>query len=237
MPSAAGTSPSGHSFFLDSAHIRYTITDVALFEGNWSLNARRTLSSKDVRRVLAQARKRSKRDYVLLALTFNLAALVSEVIHLKVRDFDKAQRSVDIIPLRKATRKRPLPVAISYPVMRDVMALVNKWVRHAYLKQDDWLFSGRTHGCRLLKYPCHGGHLTRRQAQRIFDIAIQKTGLKVRARGIHALRHARLTQIAEHSKDPWLVRDAGRLRSVAHGNAYVQFVKMNKYLRDIGGKL
>ena len=210
---------------------------MALFEGNWTLNARRTLSVVEVRRILRNAQSRSARDYVLLALTFNLAALVSEVIHLKVREFDFEGHLVQIVPLRKATQKRALPAPVVYPVMKDVSLLVRNWIRANALRKSDWIFQGRARSCRLLKYPCSGGHLTRRQAQRIFDIAIRRAHLKVKSRGIHALRHARLTQIARRSRDPWLVRDAGRLRSVAHGIAYVQFVKMNQYLRDIGGKL
>jgi len=65
----------------------------------------------------------------------------------------------------------------------------------------------------------------------------REAGVKVPGRGIHSLKHARLTEVAEKSKDPFLVKAMGRHASIAMSDHYVKYVQMREKTEQIGGRL
>jgi len=95
-------------------------------------------------------------------------------------------------------------------VSDDIFEIVASYVKEYGLKRDDWIFRGHGRPCvRVLKRRgkrtsetlCAGGHLIVRRAQAIWDRVLRATGLKMRGRGIHAMRHFNATSFYARTKD------------------------------------
>lgn len=73
--------------------------------------------------------------------------------------------------------------------------------------------------------------INRRSAWRAFDLMCRRAG--VPHYRVHDLRHTRATQIAEVSRDPFLVRDMLRHASVATSNVYVHRVNFRERMLQV----
>ena len=200
-----------------------------------------------MRRLLAAARRHSQKAHVLLALCYNGAFRVCEALHLKVDDFNLEEGLVRTIPARRARATnvtvdgrtvalaRPLPDPVVYPLPFNVVHLASQWIKDQSLVSGNWLFCGNTKSCAVIEYKCLGGHMAKREAQRIYQRAAQAAGLNRNGRGIHSLKHGRLLELAEKTMDPWFVKAAGRMRSVVTADVYVRHARMRKTMSQIGG--
>lgn len=198
---------------------------------------------------MASARASSLRDYALVGLCYNAALRVCELIHLKVSDFDFEDGFVDIIPAKRThtetickngrtlVSQRPLPRPIHYPLPWSVVRLTQRWIAHQHLSSEDWLFPGTSSSCLVIGANCAGGHISKREVQRIYHRLAGASGIDRSGRGIHSLKHSRLIEFAQKSRDPWFVRDAGRLASVVTSDVYVRHVTMQETIEAIGGKV
>lgn len=216
---------------------------------NWSLRDSRLHGEGEVRKLMSAAKASSLRDYALLGICYNAAMRVCELVHLKVGDFDFKHGFVNIIPAKRThletiTRngrtvvsERALADPIQYPLALEVARLISRWVRREKLSKNDWVFPGTSSSCQMTGIDCPGGHLSKREAQRIYHKIASTCGLDRAFRGIHSLKHTRLIEFAKKTKDPWFVRDAGRLASVVTSDVYVQHVTMSEKIASIGGKV
>lgn len=196
------------------------------------------LSDIEVQKLLNAAKKHSALGHALVSTAYNGAFRVCELTHLKVSDFDFSFNKVSVIPAKKARLiGKDLPAAIDYPMPENSMRCVESWIHDQKLSHGDWLFRGNVRCCQVVKYPCPGNHLSTREAQRIFDEILLKVGIKVPGRGIHVLKHARLTELAGKTHDPWFVKAAGRHESISMSDVYVHYSDLSNRIRAIGSIL
>ena len=216
---------------------------------HWSIRDAKTLQEFEVRLLMRAARSTSPRAHALLAVCYNGAMRVCEALHLRVRDFDFKRGSVQIIPAQRARKEtfysggkitsieKPLPEPISYPLPTQALGAIQEWIKKENLQPHAWVFCGNSRGCSVIKFACPGGHMSKREAQRIYQAVASEAGLTKRGRGIHALKHSRLLECARKTMDPWFVKEAGRLASVVLSDIYVRHVKMQQTMAAVGGKV
>jgi integrase/recombinase XerD len=145
------------------------------------------LSPDETRRLLAVASSLKAR--VMLSLTYGCGLRVGEVVRLKVKHIDSAQK---IIRIEQSKGRKDRNVMLS-PEMLD---LLRQWwkARVAFDSktpvQERWLFPGRR----------PGQPMTRRQLSRLFHEAANDAGIK-KSVSLHALRHSFATHLLERGTD------------------------------------
>jgi len=196
----------------------------------WKLSEAKSLDKGELDRIFLAARKDDRRSHIMIMLAYNGALSVSELIHIKVDSFNFGKRTVIVIPIKKIPGGPKEPV--DYPLPSNVIVTIQKYVTEQDLKKRSYLFPGRAKkSCMVVGLDCPGGHISKREVQGIFDRICQAANLKLPGRGIHTLRHARLIEVAEKTRDPWVVRQAGRFQSIAMSGHYMRFVE------EIGGRV
>jgi site-specific recombinase XerD len=145
------------------------------------------LSPDEARRLLAVASSLKAR--VMLSLSYGCGLRVNEVVRLKVKHIDSAQK---IIRIEQSKGRKDRNVMLS-PEMLD---LLRQWwkARVAFDTrtpiQERWLFPGRR----------PGQPMTRRQLSRLFHEAANGAGIK-KHMTLHALRHSFATHMLERGTD------------------------------------
>lgn len=208
--------------------------------GNWKLSSSKSLNHAQLDRLFEHARKDGQRTYMMVLLAYNAAMAVSELIHLRVGDFDWERGCVSILPVKKAKIKR-----VRYPMPEIVLREVRSYIEAQDLKSSDYLFPGRTRkSCLVARLNCKGGHISKREVQGLFAKVVKEAGLKRKGRGIHSLKHSRLSEVAAKTKNPHTVKEAGRHQSVTMGQAYMkgEFAEnaetpLAETIRVIGGRI
>lgn len=123
--------------------------------------------------ILVEAKKRGQRDHLLMALGGNLGLRVSELVSLRVTDFDM-RRGVVLIRHRKSKSPYGGAKVGRMRLNLGIRGLVSKWIDG---RTTGWLFQGR----------CEG-HVGSALAQRTFKACAKAAGLS-KMYSIHALRH------------------------------------------------
>jgi len=145
------------------------------------------MSPEETRRLLAVASKLKAR--VMLSLCYGCGLRAGEVVRLKVKHIDSAQR---IIRIEQSKGRKDRNVMLS-PEMLD---LLRRWWKArrgfdaATPVQERWLFPG----CRP------GTPMTTRQLSRLFHEAADEAGIKKNV-ALHALRHSFATHLLERGTD------------------------------------
>src|SRR6202158_614452 len=146
------------------------------------------MSPDETRRVLAVATSLKAR--VALSLCYGCGLRASEVIRLKVKHIDSAQK---IIRIEQSKGRKDRNVMLS-PEMID---LLRQWWKarrgfdaHTTPLQERWLFPGRK----------PGRPMTTRQLNRLFHEAANGAGIK-KGVTLHALRHSFATHLLERGTD------------------------------------
>jgi site-specific recombinase XerD len=145
------------------------------------------VSADEARRLLAVAS--SLRARVMLSLCYGCGLRAGEVVRLKVKHIDSAQK---IIRIEQSKGRKDRNVMLS-PEMLD---LLRQWwkARVAFDTrtpiQERWLFPGRR----------PGQPMTRRQLSRLFHEAANGAGIK-KHMTLHALRHSFATHLLERGTD------------------------------------
>jgi integrase/recombinase XerD len=152
------------------------------------------LSPDEMRRLLAVAS--SLRVRVLLSLGYGCGLRAGEIVRLKVKHIDSAQK---IIRIEQSKGRKDRNVMLS-PEMYD---LLRQWwkARPAYRDagipvQERWLFPSRKNA---------GKPITTRQPSRLFHAATEAAGIK-KSLTLHALRHSFATHLLERGKDIRLIQ-------------------------------
>jgi integrase/recombinase XerD len=145
------------------------------------------MSPDETRRLLAVATSLKAR--VLLSLSYGCGLRAGEVVRLKVKHIDSAQR---IIRIEQSKGRKDRHVMLS-PETLDVL---RQWwkARRGFDAttplQERWLFPGRRPGTPM----------TTRQLSRLFHEAVNEAGIK-KSVTLHALRHSFATHLLERGTD------------------------------------
>src|ERR1035437_10380970 len=146
------------------------------------------MSPDETRRVLAVATSLKAR--VALSLCYGCGLRAGEVVRLKVKHIDGAQK---IIRIEQSNGRKDRNVMLS-PEMID---LLRQWWKarrgfdaHTTPLQERWLFPGRK----------PGRPMTTRQLNRLFHEAADAAGIK-KSVTLHALRHSFATHLLERGTD------------------------------------
>ena len=145
------------------------------------------MSPDETRRLLAVATSLKAR--VLLSLSYGCGLRAGEVVRLKVKHIDSAQR---IIRIEQSKGRKDRHVMLS-PETLDVL---RQWwkARRGFDAttplQERWLFPGRRPGTPM----------TTRQLSRLFHEAVDEAGIK-KSVTLHALRHSFATHLLERGTD------------------------------------
>ena len=145
------------------------------------------MSADETRRLLAVATSLKAR--VLLSLSYGCGLRAGEVVRLKVKHIDSAQR---IIRIEQSKGRKDRHVMLS-PETLDVL---RQWwkARRGFDAttplQERWLFPGRRPGTPM----------TTRQLSRLFHEAVNEAGIK-KSVTLHALRHSFATHLLERGTD------------------------------------
>jgi len=221
------------------------------FGTNWVLTDAKNMRDGELAKLYAAAKKYGKKAHLMVVLCYNGALRVGELVHIKVSDFNWETGKLTMIPLKKAGIKRirqidgtiktidkPLPKAVEYPLHSVVMQMARKYIKDEKVK-DGFLFPGTCGrgSCFIVKLNCAGGHMAKRSVQKIFDAVAKDAGVKVPGRGIHSLKHSRAREIAEKTKDPYMVKEACRHGTVGMSDRYVKYVEFQAEIEKLGGKV
>ena len=136
------------------------------------------LSRDEIRRIL-DAPQNTKHQ-LLLALTYGAGLRVSEAVGLQVRDLDLNELTIH---LKQAKGDKDRITVFPETLVEGIRNLI------ASKRHDDYVFASE-----------HGGGLTTRTAQKIFEHALQKSGIMKNAT-FHSLRHSFATHLIENGVD------------------------------------
>src|ERR1700732_4303571 len=146
------------------------------------------MSPDETRRLLAVATSLKAR--VLLSLSYGCGLRSGEVVRLKVKHIDSAQR---IIRIEQSKGRKDRNVMLS----PETVDLLRQWWKarrgfdtHTTPLQERWLFPGRKPGMPM----------TTRQLNRLFHAAADGAGIK-KGVTLHALRHSFATHLLERGTD------------------------------------
>lgn len=146
------------------------------------------ISPDEARRLLAVAD--SLRTRLLLSLAYGCGLRASEVVRLKVKHIDSAQK---IIRVEQGKGRKDRNVMLS----PELLDLLRQWWRERPSRndattplQERWLFSG--------KRP--GKPMTTRQLTRLFHEAVDAAGIRKNVT-LHVLRHSFATHLLERGTD------------------------------------
>jgi integrase len=221
------------------------------YGSDWALTDAKNMRADEFSKLLASAKKFGKKAHLMVVLAYNGALRVSELVHIKVTDFNWESGKLNMIPLKKAGLRRvkqadgtfkkvdkPLPKPIDYPLPSNVMEMARAYIKDEKIKSG-FLFPGDVGagGCIVVKLECQGGHMSKRGVQKIFDAVCVDAGIKVPGRGIHSLKHSRATEVAQKTKDPYLVKEICRHSTVAMSDNYVKYVELKAQIEKLGGTI
>lgn len=128
------------------------------------------------------------RDLALFDLAIDSKLRACDLVKLRVRDVSHGERvAVRTIVMQQKTQ-RP----VQFEITEQTREAVAKWIHHAKLSLDDFLFPSR-----LRDSP----HLSTRQYARIVDGWVREIGLDPAAYGTHTLRRTKASLIYRRTKN------------------------------------
>jgi integrase len=128
------------------------------------------------------------RELALFNLGIDSKLRGRDLVALRVRDVCHGDTVATRAVVMQHKTQRPVQFEIT-PVTRDA---VQRWIRQAGLKSEDFLVPSRMHG---------SPHLGRRQYARILQCWVEKLGLDPADYGTHSMRRTRATLIYRRTKN------------------------------------
>jgi site-specific recombinase XerD len=123
---------------------------------------------------------------ILISLSYGAGLRVSEVINLKIKDIDIGELTIHI---KGAKGNKDRITIFPEKIKNDIINLI------ADRDKNDYLFASE-----------RGGKLTERTAQKVFENALKKSGIKKDAT-FHSLRHSFATHLLENGVDVRYVQE------------------------------
>src|SRR6202165_2818101 len=146
------------------------------------------MSPDETKRLLAVASSLKAR--ILLSLGYGCGLRASEVVRLKVKHIDSAQKIIRIEQSKGRKDRNVMLSAETLDLLREWWKVRRGFDAHTTPLQERWLFPGRK----------PGRPMTTRQLNRLFHEAANGAGIK---QGVtpHALRHSFATHLLERGTD------------------------------------
>ncbi len=123
---------------------------------------------------------------VILSLCYGMGLRVSEIVNIKIEDIDSVDMKVFV---QNAKGKKDRYVNLPHSILEDLREYYKLYMPSIYL------FEGAT----------KGEPYSKRSAQKIFQNAMKKSGIK-KSIGIHGLRHSFATHLLEYGTDISLIQ-------------------------------
>lgn len=174
------------------------------------------LTSPQVEVIFEHAGKRNFRDDMLVRMSYYCAMTPSELVHSRVEAFDRESGKMRIASGAKMFGSWQSHEPIQLP--HEIIALMRAFTTNIEL---GWFFPSGPTGCSVVG--CPGGHLTSRMVQHVFAETLKSA--RISHCGINSLRHTRLTEIGERTKNPALIQELGRISSMKICRAYAGVYK------------
>jgi len=190
-------------------------------ETDWTLQRAKIITTDELKMILSRAKDVSDTLHLIIALAYNGAMRITEVLHLKGEDFRFNYSIVRVRPLKKKTGGVPRPVEVDIP--KNVMDAAEAYIKKHKIHSDGYLFPCPGSKCRTTW--CPGGHMYRQRIQEGFHQVLLDLGIYEKGRGIHVMKHLKLTNTALETKDPYYVRMIGRHSGIGMSLKYVDYTK------------
>jgi integrase len=128
------------------------------------------------------------RELALFNLGIDSKLRGCDLVSLKVRDVCHGDQVASRATVMQQKTQRPVQFEIT-PATREA---VQRWIRQAQLKSEDFLFPSRVHG---------SPHLSTRQYARMLDGWVKALGLDPADYGTHSMRRTKATMIYRRTKN------------------------------------
>lgn len=165
------------------------------------------LSKDEVIRLLKEVKNLKHR--AILMLTYSAGLRVSEVVSLKVKDIDSIRM---LIHVRQGKGRKDRYSILSKNALLALRAYAKEF------QPTEWLFPGDQ----------IGKHLTERTAQKVFESASKKAGIKKDV-SIHSLRHSFATHLLEGGTDLRYIQEL-----LGHKNSKTTEIYTHVSQKDLG---
>ena len=129
-----------------------------------------------------------KRDLALFDLAVDSKLRACDLVKLRVRDVSHG----DGIAARAIVMQQKTQRPVQFEITEQTREAVARWIEHACLKFEDYLFPSRLHD---------SAHLSTRQYARIVDAWVSEIGLDPAAYGTHTLRRTKASLIYRRTKN------------------------------------
>jgi len=184
-----GTSPQSRNLFLNAIKFYYQGT----VQINHKIEIRSAKKTKSLPVVLSRLEieqiinsVQNTKHKLLLSLSYSSGLRVSEVVALKVKDVCLPELTIQI---RQAKGRKDRISVLSEKLTGDMQQIIATKDQTAYVFESE-----------------RGGKLTTRTAQKIFENALKKSGIKKDAT-FHSLRHSFATHLLENGVDVRYVQE------------------------------
>jgi integrase len=128
------------------------------------------------------------RELALFDLAIDSKLRACDLVRLRVRDVAHGERVAARTIVMQQKTQRPVP----FEITEQTREAVAKWIDHACLKPEHYLFPRRVH---------ESPHLSTRQYARIVDRWVREIGLDPAAYGPHSLRRTKASLIYRRTKN------------------------------------
>ena len=199
------------------------------YEGtSHSLPRAKVLTPTEASRILAAAKEKDARDYVFLSVAFNVGLRLCEIVHIRKSDLIDGQLQVT---RRKKRHLKPEMIDVG----DQLWSLLSEWGQ--MFEGSDWIFPGEAEPCiiqhtkREPEQVCEGGHISKRNLQRRWELYLVGLGIKLPGRGIHTTRHYAITAFYNKHRDIVAAKDFAGHSSVAITQTYAHTVEMREKVK------
>lgn len=170
------------------------------------------LSREEIKNIINTIK--NPKHKLIISLAYGAGLRVSEVVNLKVKDVNSEELTIH---LKNAKGKKDRITIFPEKIKNNLQNLI------AGKNLNDYLFESE-----------RGGKLTERTAQKVFENALQKAGVKKDAT-FHSLRHSFATHLLENGVDVRYVQELLGHRNIRTTQVYTQVT--NPKLKNIKSPL
>lgn len=111
-----------------------------------------------------------------------------DLVKLRVRDIANSERVTPRAIIMQQKTQRP----VQFEITEQTREALKKWIGHAGLQPEDYLFRSRIHA---------SSHLSTRQYARIVDTWVEQIGLDASAYGTHTMRRTKASLVYRRTKN------------------------------------
>jgi len=128
------------------------------------------------------------RDLALFNLAIDSKLRSCDLVKLSVRDISHGNHIAKRTMITQQKTKHP----VQFEITKQTRESLSKWIEHAHLRADDYLFKSRLR---------NSEHLSTRQYARIVESWVSSIGLNPSDYGTHSLRRTKPTLIYKRTKN------------------------------------